>query len=102
MSKRCPDCGFVNEDSKIYCSSCGEPLDDELRLMRGLEKQKKKAAAKETAPAPKPEPAPQKKAADNNEYTLNKLSKEKKFNPVPLIILGVIVVAVIVAIVVLM
>ena len=29
MSKRCPDCGFVNEDSRIYCSSCGELLDAE-------------------------------------------------------------------------
>ena len=40
MSKRCPDCGFMNEDSRIYCSSCGELLDPELRLIQSLERQK--------------------------------------------------------------
>ena len=47
MSKRCPACGLMNSDSKIFCASCGEPLDAELRLIKDLEKQKK-APVKET------------------------------------------------------
>ncbi len=100
MSKRCPDCGFVNEDSKIYCGSCGEPLDAQLRLMRDLEAQKKKAPAKEAAPAPEPKPAPRRKV-DDTDYDLGKLTKEKKSSPLPWIILGVIAAAVIVAVIVL-
>ena len=40
MSKRCPECHAVNEDSRVFCSSCGSPLDAELRLIQDLEKQK--------------------------------------------------------------
>ena len=57
MSKRCPDCGFMNEDSRIYCSSCGELLDPELRLIQSLERQKSapskaQPARREAAPEP--------------------------------------------------
>ena len=41
MSKRCPGCGQINDDSRIFCSACGEPLDAQLRLIQDLEKQKK-------------------------------------------------------------
>ena len=97
MSKRCPDCGFVNEDSRIYCGSCGEPLSAELRLIKSLEAQKTKAPAKEPEPAPAPKDPPRPKQ-DNGDYDLSKLSKEKKTNPLPWIILGVIVVAAILAV----
>ena len=40
MSKRCPDCGQINDDSRIFCSACGEPLNSELRLIQDLEKKK--------------------------------------------------------------
>ena len=100
MSKRCPDCGFVNEDSRIYCGSCGEPLDAELRLMRDLESQKKKPQVQETKPA-EPQPAPRPKKVDDEDYDLGKMAKDKKSNPLPWIILGVVVVAVIIALVVL-
>lgn len=103
MSKRCPDCGAVNEDSKIYCASCGEPLDAELRLMRDLENMKKAPPPpKEEKPAPKEKPAPHKKKSDDDDdFTYKKMAKEKKSNPVPLIILGVAVVAAIIAFLVL-
>lgn len=101
MSKRCPDCGTVNEDSRIYCSACGEPLDAELRLIRDLEAQKKKAPVKEAAPKADPQPAPRPKVNDDDDYVHRKMAKEKKSNVVPLVILGVIVVAVIIAVVVL-
>ena len=26
MSKRCPDCHRLNDDGRIYCAFCGEPL----------------------------------------------------------------------------
>lgn len=39
MSKRCPECLHMNDDSRIFCSSCGAPLDAQLRLIQDLEKQ---------------------------------------------------------------
>ena len=40
MSKRCPECRFMNDDSRLFCSSCGATLDSDLRLIQNLEKQK--------------------------------------------------------------
>lgn len=89
MSKRCPDCGFVNEDSKIYCGSCGEPLDAELRLMRDLEAQKKTAPAKKAEPAD-PAPAPRKRNNDgDDDFVYQKMAREKKSSPLPWILLAV-------------
>ena len=51
MSKRCPECLYTNDDSRIFCSACGAPLDAQLRLIQDLEKQKK--AAPKEAPAPR-------------------------------------------------
>lgn len=53
MSKRCPGCGQINDDSRIFCSACGEPLDAQLRLIQDLEKQKKAPQKASTAPRPK-------------------------------------------------
>ncbi|MBD5155639.1 MAG: hypothetical protein HDT15_11450 [Oscillibacter sp.] len=99
MSKRCPDCGFVNDDSRIYCGSCGELLDPNLRLLKKLndETSKPRTPVKEAPPPPKPEkvsaPAPK-----YDDEPLEKLSKEKK-SIVPWVILGVAAVAVVVAVV---
>ena len=102
MSKRCPDCGTVNEDSRIYCASCGEPLDAELRLMRDLENLKKAPPPpKEEAPAAKEDSAPRRKKQDDDDFTYKKMAKEKKTNPVPFIILGLVVVAAVIAFIVL-
>lgn len=95
MSKRCPDCGFVNEDSRIYCGSCGELLDPELRLIKDLENQTsgpKKPAYK--APPSRREPIPPKNVFDEN-YIPPKTVREKKSSPVPWIILGLAAVAVV-------
>ena len=102
MSKRCPDCGFVNEDSRIYCGSCGEPLDANLRLIQQLEKSTNTPvkAKEEPKPAPEaPEPAPQK--SDDGDVT-GKLAKDKKSSPLPWIILGIAAVAVVIAVIVLL
>lgn len=53
MSKRCPDCGQINDDSRLFCSACGEPLDAQLRLIQDLEKQKKAPQKASAAPKPK-------------------------------------------------
>jgi len=100
MSKRCPDCGFVNEDSHIYCTSCGEPLDAELRLIRDLSAKKEAAPVKEEPPS-EPKPAPRPKKNDDDDGDLGKLSKGKKSNPLPWILLAVGVVVVIVGIMIL-
>lgn len=102
MSKRCPDCGFINEDTKIYCGACGEPLDANLRLIRSLEKQTAAAKTQE-APKSKPEPAkPAPRRSNDDGDVTGKLAKEKKSNPLPWIILGVVAVVAVVAIIILL
>lgn len=96
MSKRCPDCGFVNEDSRIYCSSCGELLDAELRLIKDLDAQTsgpKKPTYK--APPPRREPIPPRDFYDEN-YSPNKLAQKKKKSSAPWVFLGLAIAAVIV------
>ena len=90
MSKRCPDCGFMNEDSRIYCSSCGELLDPELRLIQSLERQK---AA--------PEPPASRKTGGEEEYVHQRMARVQKSSPVPWIILGLIAAAAVIALIVL-
>ena len=91
MSKRCPDCGFINEDSKIYCGSCGELLDAELRLIKQLNDQTsgpRKPTSKE--PPPRQEPVSPKNRFDDEDYVAPKLAQEKKKpNAVLWLVLGV-------------
>lgn len=82
MSKRCPDCHAINEDSRVFCSSCGSPLDAELRLIQDLEKQK--------AIPSKNKPAPRVKD-DDDDYIPPKSVEEKK-SPMLWIVIGLIVV----------
>ena len=96
MSKRCPDCGALNEDSRIYCSSCGELLDPELRLIKNLDAQTsgpKKPAQKE--PQPKPEPVRPQNPYEE-EYNPSKLSRQKKRSAALWIILGLIALGIVV------
>lgn len=50
MSKRCPECRFVNEDSRIFCASCGAALDANIRLIQGLERQARECSQQEDLP----------------------------------------------------
>ena len=102
MSKRCPDCGFMNDDSRIYCSACGEPLDANLRLIQQLEKAKNAPVKTKEEPKPMPEaPRPAPKKSDAGDVT-GPLAREKKSSPLPWIILGVAAVAAVIAIIVLL
>jgi len=100
MSKRCPDCGTINDDSRIYCAACGEPLDTDLRLIQDLSAKKKPVPVREEFPD-EPEPAPIPKKDDGEDGDLGKLAKGKKSNPLPWILLAVGIVVVIVGIVIL-
>lgn len=82
MSKRCPGCGQMNDDSRIFCSACGGPLDADLRLIQNLEKQKA---------VPQKEKAPPRRV-DDDDYVPPAPREEKK-SPLPWIILGLVVVA---------
>ena len=83
MSKRCPECRFVNEDSRIFCASCGAALDAHLRLIQDLEKQQ--------AAAPKKE---EKRKEDMSFYVNRDAPEEKKKSVLPWILLGLAVIAV--------
>lgn len=103
MSKRCPDCGFINEDSKIYCASCGEPLDANLRLITSLEKQTSAPVKAHEEPKAKPEPEkPAPKRSNDGGDVSGKLAKDTKSSPMPWIILGVVAVVVVVAVILLL
>lgn len=102
MSKRCPDCGFLNEDTRIYCSSCGELLDPELRLLKDLNDSTSGAQkATHKAPPPRREPIPPKNTF-NEIDTPERLSRTKeKSSPLPWIILGLMAAAVVIVLIVL-
>lgn len=102
MSKRCPDCGFVNEDTRLYCGSCGAPLDAELRLMTELNNQtsgEQKKAYKEPPERHEPSSRPFRSEFDDDAAPA-KLSRKKESNHMPLIVLGLIAAAVIVIMVI--
>lgn len=86
MSKRCPDCHAINEDSRVFCSSCGAPLDAQLRLIQDLEKQKKAPQKEKAAP----------RQDDSDDY-VPPVPREQKKSPLPWIILGLVVVAAVAA-----
>lgn len=86
MSKRCPECRNMNEDSRIFCAYCGATLDANLRLIQDLEKQKESPA----------ETDGRKQRGDVNFYTSRSAPKKKeKKSAAPWIILGLIAVAVV-------
>lgn len=85
MSKRCPECRRVNEDSRIFCTYCGATLDAELRLIQDLERQQERAREEVQA----------KQQKELNFYTSRKPDQEKKSSPAPWIILGLAVAAVV-------
>lgn len=93
MSKRCPNCGFANDDTRIYCGSCGELLDKELRLLKNLNDQTsgpRKPTYK--TPPPRREAIPPKDIFDED-YVPPKLTrKEKKSHAALWVILGIAVV----------
>lgn len=87
MSKRCPGCGQMNDDSRIFCSACGGPLDAQLRLIQDLEKQKKAPPKQKAAP----------RRDDDDDY-VPPVPRETKKSPLPWIVLGLVVVAVVVVV----
>ncbi len=79
MSKRCPDCGFVNEDSHIFCASCGAALDEQMRLIQNLEKQQTiPSKNKEPESKPAPEPSRTRKNDFDDDELITPLSQKKK------------------------
>ena len=76
MSKRCPECLYTNDDSRIFCSACGAPLDAQLRLIQDLEKQKELSK----------EPAAPKQRGDVNFYTPRRTPQKKKSSAAPWVI----------------
>ncbi len=42
MAIKCPDCGFSNEDTKLFCGACGEPIAGDAKIARDAERMKEK------------------------------------------------------------
>lgn len=76
MALICPDCGFQNEASKLFCGACGEPLAGDARMIRDMEKMKEKQA-KEAEAAKNAPPPPPVATADDDDYVPPKLAKKK-------------------------
>lgn len=93
MSKRCPDCGFVNDDTRIYCGSCGELLDPELRLLKDLNQHTTERKPTYKTPPPRREPVRTPRPDFDDDYTPPKLAqKKKKSNAGIWLVLGIILV----------
>lgn len=45
----CPDCGFKNDEDRLFCGACGEPLKGDAKLIRDAEKLKAKKEAEAEA-----------------------------------------------------
>lgn len=89
MSKRCPSCGNINEDGRIFCSACGDPLDAELRLIQDLEKRKHQESGRTKT---------DRDTDSDEEYVApTRKKEEKKQSPIPMIILAILVVAAVAA-----
>lgn len=99
MSKRCPDCGFVNEDSRIYCSSCGGLLSSDLRLIQDLEKQKgapsKNASTKNISS--QEQPARRQNKSDDDDYVPPKKAAQEESKSSAWVILLLVAAAAVVA-----
>lgn len=100
MSKRCPHCGFVNDDTRIYCGSCGELLDKELRLLKNLSDQ----ASGPWKPEPKAPPSSREsvppKEQPDEDYVPSKLAqKQEKTNIALWIGLGAVLIAAVILVV---
>jgi len=95
MARTCPDCGHKNDDGRLFCSSCGNPLDAELRLIKDLEKNKHRMAE---------QPKSYLKQDDDEDDYVAPVSgqEEEKKSPLPLILLGVLAVVLVVAAVLLL
>lgn len=72
--KKCKNCGFVNEDVSVYCSSCGTLLDDKNSEIT------EQAVEEETAP-PVREEAYNQTSTDNNYQFKNTMNNQWQAPP---------------------
>lgn len=91
MSKRCPDCRRLNDDDRMYCSYCGEPLDPNVRMIKSLEKE-----VSTQSKAPEQSAARRDDDDDDTDYIRPLKAREKKeSSAAPLVILLLVIAAVV-------
>lgn len=78
----CSDCGFENDDERLFCGACGEPLKGDAKIMRDAEKmkEKKEAEAEAKKEAEKNVPLQGRKPAHDEEYEFKRRPPKKKDN----------------------
>lgn len=76
----CGDCGFSNEEDRLFCGACGEPLKGDAKLMRDMEKlnSKKAEEIKKEAQAPKPVPLQGRTPKADDDYSYKRRPAKKK------------------------
>jgi len=89
MAKHCRNCGENNDDDRIFCCACGEPLNADLQLIMDLDKMSKNP--KKTEPA--------RTSRTDDDYTPRPAAKpKKKKSAAPWIVLILVVIVILVAV----
>lgn len=74
----CPDCGFKNEEGKLFCGACGEPLGGDAKLVRDMEKLNAKKAEEAKHPQEQNVPLEGRKPVVDDKFEHRALAKKKR------------------------
>lgn len=96
----CSDCGFQNDEERLFCGSCGEPLKGDAKLMADAKKlkEKKEAEALAKAEAAKVQPLQGRPPKDDEHYEFKRRPPKKKDN-LDVILIGFAMIAFVVLVV---
>lgn len=85
----CSDCGFSNEDERLFCGACGEPLKGDAKLIRDTEKLNERKAEEAKAAAARPQAVPlQGRTKADDDYVHRRTKKKDNGTDALLIILA--------------
>lgn len=94
MAKTCSACGQKNEDSRIFCSACGAPLDGDLKLIMDIQDRKGKpvSAAEDPIKDTTPTQAPRRSRDDEDYVPPTRREPEKKAKFWPWVVVAAVVI----------
>lgn len=98
MQRKCPKCHTtITDDEQVFCPSCGEPLDENLKLMMNLQdmvREGKKQAPQQDVRATqeRPRPAPAHHDDDDDDVDFHISHNDESHSHVGIIIAVVVVI----------